>query len=598
MNLCGAVLLLVLGAAEAAGSITVNATGPWTHVYNPSLEEYHPPPPSTTTTDTLAMNNATRWTWYINDHTFVMGPGGEWHLFGITHTDPADPEQEVNLAHAVGSGNSSSSSSATSPSPNQHNLFRLAPFALGAELPETHLWAPYIICLDQTYFMFYCGGGIDRTKSIIGLATSPDLFNWTRHGALFTGGIDGRDPMVLDRGEAFGNVRFVIYYTGTNPNNLVGPWHHVHYCRTSGDLFTWSNATISFDGGADGNNFGGPTESPFVVQRGKHFYLFTGSWYFQYKNTHVFHSLDPLDFGSTVTGTADLVGIIPAHAPEVVRGVDGSWYVTACGWGQGGVFMSELTFSGDNVTDDERMYPPRPLVIPQQKPRFRTNLGSVDTWQSTNFSSIVDPSSQVASHGGSSRYVVPSGLALGDALSDIAVVAQTPLLDSHLSLIACSCSLKLTTQDGNPTSDSVEGRFSTSGGLLLATEAESRNTSSSSRGVLSLNVSVDSHGDDTYQPTVGIVSLMSSSASFSDHRDLVVLSQIFLSWCPQSANTLSLKFEVNTSSGYVRADVGNATIAAYLPPNASSLLSEGLVRPGLWIQHGSGLFDEFYCIVV
>ncbi len=29
--------------------------------------------------------------WYVNDHTLMYGDGGVWHLYGITHTDPADP---------------------------------------------------------------------------------------------------------------------------------------------------------------------------------------------------------------------------------------------------------------------------------------------------------------------------------------------------------------------------------------------------------------------------------------------------------------------------------------------------------------------------
>ena len=37
--------------------------------------------------------------WYINDHTIVKGEDG-WHLFGITHKEPASPIEEVLCAHA------------------------------------------------------------------------------------------------------------------------------------------------------------------------------------------------------------------------------------------------------------------------------------------------------------------------------------------------------------------------------------------------------------------------------------------------------------------------------------------------------------------
>ena len=38
--------------------------------------------------------------WYINDHCFYYGPDG-WHLYGITHAEPANPLDERNFAHAT-----------------------------------------------------------------------------------------------------------------------------------------------------------------------------------------------------------------------------------------------------------------------------------------------------------------------------------------------------------------------------------------------------------------------------------------------------------------------------------------------------------------
>ena len=107
----------------------------------------------------------------------------------LTHTDPADPNQETNIAHAI---------SFSASYPNVTHTFHLQPFALGALPPETHL-TPYTLHVNDTYFMFYCAGGWDRTQSMIILATSPNLYSWTRHRPLFAGGVDGRE-MVLDRG--------------------------------------------------------------------------------------------------------------------------------------------------------------------------------------------------------------------------------------------------------------------------------------------------------------------------------------------------------------------------------------------------------------
>ena len=123
--------------------------------------------------------------WYVNDHTFIVGPGGTWHLYGITHTEPADPTFEVNFAHATLNGTLSAP-------------FTKQPFALGTlSPPETHLWAPHVVERDGVYHMLYCGGGVDRTQSLLRLAVSTDLWDWQRVGTLFTGGVDGRDPMAL-----------------------------------------------------------------------------------------------------------------------------------------------------------------------------------------------------------------------------------------------------------------------------------------------------------------------------------------------------------------------------------------------------------------
>ena len=39
--------------------------------------------------------------WYINDHTFIRGEDGTWHLFGITHEEPANPLEEKFFVHAT-----------------------------------------------------------------------------------------------------------------------------------------------------------------------------------------------------------------------------------------------------------------------------------------------------------------------------------------------------------------------------------------------------------------------------------------------------------------------------------------------------------------
>lgn len=41
--------------------------------------------------------------WYINDHCFARGKDGAWHMFGITHAEPAKPLDEKHFAHATAS---------------------------------------------------------------------------------------------------------------------------------------------------------------------------------------------------------------------------------------------------------------------------------------------------------------------------------------------------------------------------------------------------------------------------------------------------------------------------------------------------------------
>ena len=44
------------------------SAGAFFRIYNPSVGEAGP--------------------WYINDHSFIRGSDGIWHLFGITHPEP------------------------------------------------------------------------------------------------------------------------------------------------------------------------------------------------------------------------------------------------------------------------------------------------------------------------------------------------------------------------------------------------------------------------------------------------------------------------------------------------------------------------------
>ncbi len=303
--------LLVAGAAAGPVAAAENPpslleAGEFVKIYDPSVGEHEK--------------------WYINDHCFIRGQDGTWHLFGITHAEPSDALDEDNFAHA------------RARTLTQQPWEKL-PFALSvapkAPWREEHLWAPHVVFHDGVYYMFYCAGAKDHTKYKIHLATSPDLETWTRHpkNPMVVDGFDARDPFVTRIGD-----EWVMYYTATS---APSGGHHVVKYATSPDLTSWKIRGTVFTDPSQGK-YGGPTESPFVVHRGDRWYLFIGPRDGDrdvFDGTDVFASTDPFHFR-----VEDRVGHIAAHAAEVVQDVDGRWYVSRCGAQRGGVYLAPLTW--------------------------------------------------------------------------------------------------------------------------------------------------------------------------------------------------------------------------------------------------------------
>ncbi|GAA0593714.1 DUF2961 domain-containing protein [Kribbella sandramycini] len=325
----------------------VVAAGKFTKVYDPSTGEAGP--------------------WYYNDHTLVQDRAtGTWHVYAITHAEPANPLDEKSFGHA------------TAPTPN--GPWTKQPPALVADprQGESHIWAPHVLYDNGTYYMFYAAGTPDHTAYRMHLATSTDLKTWTRDSAnpLFTDGFDGRDPMV----HRVGN-QWVMYYTA---NSTPSGGNHIVAYRTSTDLKHWSARQTAFQHPATGT-FGGPTESPFVVQRGSDWYLFIccdGG----YEVTKVYKSQDPLRFT-----TNQLVGTIQAHAAEVVQ--DGAdWYVTGAGWGKGGLFIAPLDFAKQQVTKGSAVSTPYYRATIQTTPRAALTSLEVDPTGTGQYRTALDAS--------------------------------------------------------------------------------------------------------------------------------------------------------------------------------------------------------------
>ncbi|REE96727.1 hypothetical protein [Thermomonospora umbrina] len=280
--------------AAPAESVT---SGDFVRIYDPSVGESRP--------------------WYINDHTFVRDGAGTWHLFGITHPEPADPEDEDEFAHAT--------------APSLRGPWTKQPPALTVDpaYGESHLWAPHVVRDGSTYYMFYAGGQTlgDPSRSQINVATSTDLFHWKRRpaGPLFRDGYEARDPMVTRVGS-----QWVMYYTATA--TAAGGRSVVGY-RTSSDLITWSARQIAYTAPV-----GDWTESPYVLQRDGTWHLFLGgSSVENYVGTDVFAGSDPFRFQ-----VADQVGSLPSHAAEVPQDHDGRLWLSGAGWGVGGVDLAPL----------------------------------------------------------------------------------------------------------------------------------------------------------------------------------------------------------------------------------------------------------------
>jgi sucrose-6-phosphate hydrolase SacC (GH32 family) len=255
--------------------------------------------------------------WYVNDHAFVRGEDGTWHLFGITQQNPFRPFEEVFFTHVT-------APALLGPWTRQADVMH-ADEAAG----ETVVWAPHVIRHDRRWWMFYCGGDADPARFRINLATSEDLWTWIRapQNPLLQDGYHARDPMVLRIGD-----QWVLYYTA---NSAPEGGSHVVAAVTSRDLVRWSDKRVVFVSERSGTG-GGPTESPFVVARGGRYLLFVCTNR-RYIETAVYESDDPFAWTP-----AQRIATIPAHAAEVIETPDGETFISSCGWGMGGVYLAPL----------------------------------------------------------------------------------------------------------------------------------------------------------------------------------------------------------------------------------------------------------------
>ena len=282
---------------------------------------------------------------YINDHTVVQDPAsGAWHLFGIFHAEPADPEHEVLFVHATCNESDPlkwGPRSFVIPAPDDPLRYALQ---ARPDLNETHIWAPHVL-RDEAgarWVMVFQASNLagDNNRAQIKLAVSDDLATWARlpsdaegGGLLFTDICVARDPMLVAPSPASGGLWSIFYCRCDNASSMLSGVG----VRTSADLLTWSApamalvlpaslAAPSFNSGA--------SESPFVFARGGEVFLSICAASEDYMRTWLFAATagsGGASFQPTPVATLD------AHCAEYIS--EGR-FVTSAGWAKGGAFVS------------------------------------------------------------------------------------------------------------------------------------------------------------------------------------------------------------------------------------------------------------------
>ncbi|UDQ98530.1 family 43 glycosylhydrolase [Lentisphaerota bacterium WC36G] len=178
-----------------------------------------------------------------------------------------------------------------------------------------NIWAPHIIEHDGLFYMFYTSIGVPREMR---LAVSKDLYNWEHPSDKpifaftnkYSKNLKNKDPMVFRYKD-----QWIMYYS-----MMKDAKHWVVGYSTSNDLYNWSSPKICFDEHTEEPN----VESPFVVQRGKYFYLFLSARPWPLGAEEVFVSDSPFKWEAKNI----VKSINPWHAAEVVQDLDGKWYLS------------------------------------------------------------------------------------------------------------------------------------------------------------------------------------------------------------------------------------------------------------------------------
>ena len=194
------------------------------------------------------------------------------------------------------------------------------------------LWAPHVVQVGTTYFMFYTGtiGTGRESEQRIGLATSTDLTTWTRFpvnrcpgtsgdGCIYEcaeawttwGGPPGshnkqcRDPFVI--WDAV-HRRWILFATAKSTNGFA-----VITVAYAEDFTRWTgagyiDATRLLAVGSGGQPTGGQAENPYVVSHDGTYYLLFTDWADPEDDCTVQKPRTVVQYATSSTLTADAAG--------------------------------------------------------------------------------------------------------------------------------------------------------------------------------------------------------------------------------------------------------------------------------------------------
>ena len=205
-------------------------------------------------------------------------------------------------------------------------------YADGVEKYENrNIWAPHVIKKGDTYYMFYTSINNNVSQSI-SLATSKDLYNWTKYEnnpivtmegvdwAVWERGAwaDFRDPMVLED-----NGKYYMYVTGTHKEGERG----VVVVLESENLINWKNPQPAVQGKH-------AMESPQVWKGGEKYYMVTSAaGHDVWESNHPVTGWIKSDFARPeIQKLEKYVKTSSSYAEEVIRLKDGTLIMGSLTW--------------------------------------------------------------------------------------------------------------------------------------------------------------------------------------------------------------------------------------------------------------------------